>query len=502
MKNLVTPGSNGDKPLNPYDQDGSDQDSEENLTPEADEPSPAADSVVNASFVPEHLPARGLQSDFEDSKSLGYRRFSRSHLPKIDYAKLVTLSLTNFREYKESIKVLGFSREWPTVLSSPSVEDLKHGYIPTSRKEQLIAKEAYLVLYQTIPSDLKYLVNNVKQGDVIGVWKALYKRFLNVTKKTIKVLKREWQLLTMKSTKTTLDQFISLVQNKAADLNMLGYTVPEDEVVDCLLYGLSDEFKFLQSYYSLKEGYSFQDVSAEALKFALNENMFSLKSKNSESSGDKARDPCIKFNTTGCSRSKCKYEHKKVSEKVLKKIQEKVKKNSKSDSGSVSTVRDLDQVECYKCHKKGHYANKCPTKSENSSKFLFPVFSMQQTSSDWILDSGSTQHITNSIDFLRETRPCPGDVSFTVGNSNSMVPSSVGSVKFGNVELSDVYLCNDCPINIVSESRLAQKGCVITKKDGKAQVLFKGTLVLEAPEAKNLYFLKTARFSNGMKPIA
>ena len=84
----------------------------------------------------------------------------------------------------------------------------------------------------------------------------------------------------------------------------------------------------------------------------------------------------------------------------------------------------------------------------------------------------------------------------------SIFCSAVGSVKFGNVELSDVYLCNDCPINIVSESRLAQKGCVITKKEGKAQVLFKGTLVLEAPEAKNLYFLKTARFSNGMKPIA
>jgi hypothetical protein len=36
------------------------------------------------------------------------------HLPKIEYSKLVNLSLSNFSEYKESIGRLGYSRDWHT----------------------------------------------------------------------------------------------------------------------------------------------------------------------------------------------------------------------------------------------------------------------------------------------------------------------------------------------------------------------------------------------------
>ena len=38
-------------------------------------------------------------------------------------------------------------------------------------------------------------------------------------------------------------------------------------------------------------------------------------------------------------------------------------------SGSPSPrVDDLKDVECFKCHKKGHYANKCPESEANESK--------------------------------------------------------------------------------------------------------------------------------------
>lgn len=432
---------------------------------------------------------------------------SRSSLPKIDYSKLVVLSLTNFRQYKESIKVLGYARDWPDALACPDVDHLQEGYVPSTPKDKAIMKEAYLVIYQTIPSSLKYLVASVKQGDVIGLWDVLYKRFLNVTKKTVKVLKKEWQLLSMNSTKKNLDEFISLVQEKAADLHMVGCTIDQDELADCLLYGLSSDFDFLQSYFCLKDNYTFTDVSTEALKFALNRNMLESKKKSeAPASPSTEQEVCIKFNTTGCSRTKCKRKHEKLPERKLKKLIEKSKKrhDKKSSSAGKESAHTIDKskIECFKCRKKGHYANECPDKKQDSSKFVFPVFSMKHTANDWILDSGSTQHICNSVDSLHDVRTCSPDVSFTVGNNDIMTPTSVGSVTFGEVTLQNVYLCTDCPVNIVSESRLVQKGCLILKEGSKAVVSFKGTTVLEAPETRSLYLIKTALFNDGLKPIA
>ena len=44
-------------------------------------------------------------------------------------------------------------------------------------------------------------------------------------------------------------------------------------------------------------------------------------------------------------------------------------KDSKpSNSGN---ARDIKDVECFKCHKKGHYANKCPDAKEKDGKGYF-----------------------------------------------------------------------------------------------------------------------------------
>ena len=49
----------------------------------------------------------------------------RKGLPKIEYSKLVVLSRTNFSQYRESIKVLGYSRQWPKEYAEPTLEELK-----------------------------------------------------------------------------------------------------------------------------------------------------------------------------------------------------------------------------------------------------------------------------------------------------------------------------------------------------------------------------------------
>ena len=118
----------------------------------------------------------------------------RKDLPRIEYSKLVTLSLSNFDEYKISIYNLGYSREWPNSWSKPSFTDLKEEWdgAPDADEEKgIIRREAYLVLYNTIPRDLKYLVRKVESGDVMGLWKALFNRFLHVTTSQVSAMLKE-----------------------------------------------------------------------------------------------------------------------------------------------------------------------------------------------------------------------------------------------------------------------------------------------------------------------
>ena len=49
-----------------------------------------------------------------------------------------------------------------------------------------------------------------------------------------------------------------------------------------------------------------------------------------------------------------------------------------------------------------------------------------------------------------------------------LLASKTGTVHFNDVSVSDVLVCDQCPVNIISEGKLLEKGLTITKtlKDG------------------------------------
>ena len=65
---------------------------------------------------------------------------------------------------------------------------------------------------------------------------------------------------------------------------------------------------------------------------------------------------------------------------------------------------------------------------------------------------------------ILDTAPVDESVVFTVGNSNFMRPSSVGSKVLGDIRVRNVYVCEECPVNILSESCLLSQGVDIEKK--------------------------------------
>ena len=146
----------------------------------------------------------------------------RTGLPKVEYNKLVNLSLTNFDEYKISIYNLGYSRKWPECFSQPSAKDLTIEWDGSDNEDGDVRREAFLVLYNTIPLELKYMVRQARSGDVMGIWSVLYDRFLHVTSDQVKTMVNEWNMLSMDTSGLTVDKFVSLIAQKSQALKLVG----------------------------------------------------------------------------------------------------------------------------------------------------------------------------------------------------------------------------------------------------------------------------------------
>lgn len=451
-------------------------------------------------------------------------------LPKVDYTKLVMLSLSNFSEYRESIKVVGYARGWPLRYRQPNLAHLQQRWngVDGLSADDEIRREAFLVLYQTIPRSLKYLVDNVRSGDVMALWQVLYDRFLFVTASSIKKMKQEWESLYQGTTK--LDEFISLISTKAKAMEMVGINVSDQDKATALIHGLSKDFEWLKNYYATREQYSFAEVATESLKFAVDRKWLADKEKSkiqgsSDSDSSKSKLACLDFNKSGCTRKNCRFKHEVLSKKKLQELETKVKTKRSGnsidkDKKSVLVVKPKDK-KCFTCGDPNHLSPSCPFKSkmdEYAKKLRngvmgcptgtlnLPVFMVRDVlSSEWILDSGAAHHITNSFDVLEDACEVPNSsVVFTVGNDHVMCPTHVGCVKLGGVKVSNVYFCKECPVNIVSESRLMLCGVDINKSaaTGVAVGAYQGDAVLEAKLKDGLFVVSQVRnSSNVLSPL-
>jgi hypothetical protein len=493
-----------------------------------------------------HQPNNRLQHNhFPEAhpRNLFPRTSSRKDLPKIEYSRLVVLSLSNFQQFKESIKVVGYARGWPRRFACPTFADLEFCQDIEGPDEAACEKEAYLVIYQMIPLSLKYLISEIENGDVVSVWKALYQRFLQVTDIALKVMKQEWESLSMVRENSSLDEFISLVSQKAINLRMVGQHVSKKEEATALLCGLSPPFDWLRSFYSVKSDYDFSEISNEAMKFAVDKGFFATRSTSSKASSaiqpncnSEARPNnkfCLGYNKGTCKRTNCRFPHIKVStdeiaafENRRREIKEPTERKTPPFVGSVNDGSSRDKKFCFKCYDPSHLADVCPHKDKiqefikglktpNSSLvssnipqlkgFSLPVFLHKFESNEWILDGGASQHITRNFSCLQEAVNVPADsILFTVGNDQIMSPSHVGNVVLGAVTLTNVYYCEDCPVNLISEARLLSSGADVVKRSlqGAAVVVKDNVPIIFAPMKDNLFVVTLAHNgTDGLGPL-
>jgi hypothetical protein len=413
---------------------------------------------------------------------------ARKNLPKIEYSKLVNLSLTNLDEYMVCIYNLGYSRMWPTKFAQPTNKDLEEVWRGEVEGDN-VRREAYLVLLNTIPSSLKYLVRNVQSGDVLGIWKAILDRLLHTTPDKKRSLINDWNMLSMNGLKMPLDKFVAHLYVKADTLKRYGVEVSEEEMVQVFIAGLTKDYDWFRCHQRMSAtSLSMAQATKICLDYAYDNDLMSFKETKpilnvvDASGNSKAKAICRNFNSAkGCSRTPCAYKHEKLP----------------AAGGSKAGV----ERKCWSCQSTKHMLDKCPKKDEYIKKrdekkaaaavsgavhlnMILPIFAtLLEDSKPWILDGAASKHITtDEEDYQGNAKELHGSVVFTVGNDQTMVPTHVGSVKFGNITLSEVYLCKECPVKLISESQLILKGVCVNKSSATkvAQCLVKGKIIFVA----------------------
>ena len=466
------------------------------------------------------------------------KKLQRSLLPKLSYSKQIMVSQATFAAWVEQIKVYTYSRRWPAwctcvggLITWDGVDD--------DEDNSVARREAYEWMETSIPENSKYILIFVKKGDAKGVYEALWKRFASLT---VKELQQRFWSLEMRDNQQ-VDKFAHLVHSASVNLEHAGAPVSDQQLANVYVLGLSKYYAFIKEKYRNLKVYSFVEAVDDATNFAIANKLMNVHTPSS--TGAHVPKSSSSVLTAAPSGTMCKYWRMKKgcfkAEKCPLAQYHTPETKGKGWNAVATVVPTVIQAvvpksrfkkeerKCYTCNKVGHLRQNCPMKNDQSKNraqenqrnnanainnlslnfmMMSPVtanlFTSFNLKSEWILDSGATEHICSSADWVTNgtlyTLIAP--TQLTVGNGQVLQAAKAGTVHFNDVSLSGVLVCEQCPVNIISEGKLLEKGLTISKSALKGCLIMQGKNVIMTARIQNkLMFVDKAVQSSNLVDV-
>jgi len=194
-------------------------------------------------------------------------------------------------------------------------------------------------------------------------------------------------------------------------------------------------------------------------------------------------------------------------------VAEQRRSSDKTPMGNRSRSKSKHKnLTCYYCKKKGHIKTNCfilmnkqkgrgsvasekvnVAKDDDTYDVLYVVDNCFNDDNAWIIDSGTSQHMTPNRDWFETYEPSSGKVLMENNHLRKVV--DVGSVKIkfhdGKTRrLMGVRHIPDLSKNLISLGSLEEKGCKF-QSDGRVLRVSKGALtIMRGKRVGNLYFLQ------------
>jgi hypothetical protein len=164
-----------------------------------------------------------------------------------------------------------------------------------------------------------------------------------------------------------------------------------------------------------------------------------------------------------------------------------------------------DTVQCYKCHKFGHYQSECPEWENANYAEIYDeeeMLLMADTNSNctstkeeiWYLDSGCSNHMIGTKEWMHDFDDSFKE-SVKLGNDSKMAVMGKGNVKLnigGKVHvITDVYYIPGLSSNLLSVGQLQQRNLTIVFKNDVCQVIHndKGLILTTQISANRMYMI-------------
>lgn len=388
--------------------------------------------------------------------------------------------MENFLRSKEYWSLVATGYEEP--VSATALTEAAQKELDAIKLKDLKVKN---YLFQAI--DRTILETILKKDTSKEIWDSMRRKYAGntrVKRSVLQALRKDFEILEMKSGET-ITEYFSRVMTVANKMRVYGEDMKDVTIVEKILRSLTDRFNYIVC--SIEESKDIDELSIDELQSSLivHEQKF----------------------------------HRQSGEEQALKVSYEEKSGGRGHGRAALRGRGRGRqqfnkatVECFRCHKLGHFQYECPTwgkeanyaeMDEQEEMLLMAYVEMNGAKREhlWFLDSGCSNHMCGDRSLFSELNEGFRQV-VKLGNNTKMSVAGKGNVKLQingfNHVVSNVFFIPELKNNLLSIGQLQEKGLAILIQAGQCRIYHpQRGLIIQTQMTVNRMFILLARSQTG-----